>query len=74
MLVIKDLSCAKAVTIMLRGGSKTIVDEAHRSVHDALCVVRNLIVEPKVIVGGGACEVNCAIMLRKRAEEISTVE
>ncbi len=74
MIVIKDLSAAKAVTILVRGGSKTIVDEAHRSIHDAICVIRNLIREPKVIVGGGACEINCAILLRKKADEYHTVE
>ena len=74
MIVIKDLANAKAVSIIIRGGSKTICDEANRSIHDALCVVRNLIVDPKVIVGGAACEISAASMLRTRADDISSVE
>ena len=46
MVVVKDLSGTKAVTILVRGGSKTIIDEARRSIHDALCVIRNLIKSP----------------------------
>lgn len=64
MTVIKELSKTKAVSILLRGGSKTIIDESRRSVHDALCVIRNLIRDPTVIVGGGASELSCAIHLR----------
>ena len=74
MIIVKDLSAAKAVSILVRGGSKTIVDEAHRSIHDAICVIRNLIRDPQVIVGGGACEINCAIHLRQKADEVATVE
>merc|ERR1712136_6912 len=43
MLVIEGCKNSKAVTIFLRGGNKMIVEEAKRSVHDALCVVRNLV-------------------------------
>ena len=44
MLVIKEgLSKSKVVTILVRGGSRMIVDEAKRALHDGLCVVRNLI-------------------------------
>ena len=74
MIVVQDLSAAKAVSILVRGGSKTIVDEAHRSIHDAICVIRNLIRDPQLIVGGGACELSCAIHLRQQADENATVE
>lgn len=68
MTVIKELSGTKAVSILLRGGSKTIIDESQRSVHDALCVIRNLIRDPRVVVGGGATELSGAIYLRKIAD------
>lgn len=74
MLVVKELPAAKAVTILVRGGSKTIVDEAHRSIHDALCVVRNLYRDPRVVLGGGSAELSCALKLRALAEETPTVE
>lgn len=43
MLVIEDCACSNAVTVLIRGGNKMIVEEAKRSLHDAMCVVRNLI-------------------------------
>jgi chaperonin GroEL (HSP60 family) len=43
MLVIEECKNSKAVTIFLRGGTKMIIEEAKRSMHDALCVVRNLV-------------------------------
>ena len=43
MLVIEECLNSKAVTIFLRGGTKMIIEEAKRSMHDALCVVRNLV-------------------------------
>lgn len=73
MIVFKGLQHTKAVSILIRGGSKTIIDEAHRSIHDSLCVIRNLIRNPYVIVGGGASELACSIYLRKQADEISNV-
>jgi T-complex protein 1 subunit delta len=33
----------KAVSILLRGGNKLVLDEAERSLHDALCVIRCLV-------------------------------
>jgi T-complex protein 1 subunit epsilon len=63
MLVIEDCKCSKAVTILVRGGSNMIVDEAKRSLHDALCVVRNLIKCPRVVYGGGSAEMACALAI-----------
>ena len=74
MTVVKELSKAKAVSILLRGGSKTIIDESRRSLHDAICVIRNLIKDPTVIVGGGASELSGAIHLRKIADQHPGVE
>lgn len=74
MTVIKELSKTKAVSILLRGGSKTIIDESRRSIHDAICVIRNLIKDPTVIVGGGASELSSAIYLRKLADSYPGVE
>jgi len=38
-----------------------IVDEAKRSLHDALCVVRNLIKCNKIVFGGGSAELSCSL-------------
>jgi T-complex protein 1 subunit epsilon len=74
MLVIEECKVAKAVTIFVRGGSNMVVDEAKRSIHDAVCVVRNLIKCNKVVYGGGSCELACAIALHDVADTIQGVE
>ena len=56
-----------AVTILIRGGTERIVDEAERSLHDALCVVRDIVEEPKVLAGGGAPELEISRILKKYA-------
>ena len=55
----------KSVTILIRGGSKTLVDEAERSIHDALMAIKDVIEYPYVVVGGGASE---AVVSRKLRE------
>jgi len=74
MLVIEECLNSKAVTIFLRGGTKMIVDEAKRSMHDALCAVRNLVRDNRVVYGGGAAEISCSIAVSKKADNIKTIE
>ncbi|CAH0561091.1 unnamed protein product [Brassicogethes aeneus] len=57
----------KTVTILVRGSNKLVLDEAERSLHDALCVIRCLVRKPHVIAGGGAPEIELAIKLAKLA-------
>jgi len=59
-----------AVAILIRGGTERIVDEAERSVHDALCVVRDVVQEPKILAGGGSPEMEVARALRAYAESL----
>lgn len=54
----------KAVTILVRGGSQRIVDEAERSVHDALMVTKDVLEKPEIVAGGGATETYIANELR----------
>jgi len=74
MLVIEECKNSKAVTIFLRGGTRMIVEEAKRSMHDALCVVRNLVRDNRVVYGGGASEISCALAVSKEADNIKTIE
>lgn len=48
---------AHTVSILVRGSNKLIVDEAERSLHDALCVVRAIVKSRGLVVGGGAPEI-----------------
>ena len=59
-----------AVAILIRGGTQRILDEAERSIHDALCVVRDVVKERKIVAGGGAPEEEVARALRKYAETL----
>jgi thermosome len=54
----------KAVTILVRGGSQRVVDEAERSMHDALMVTKDVLEKPEIVAGGGATEAYIANELR----------
>jgi len=73
---ITGISSKKHCTILIRGSSKLILDEAERSMHDALCVVRSLIKRPSILPGGGAIEIELATKLHEsmRQEEITGVQ
>jgi len=64
----------KAVTLLVRGGTEKVVDEAERSIHDALCVVRDIVLTPSVVAGGGAPELEVSSRVRKWAESLSGKE
>ncbi|GJD12919.1 T-complex protein 1 subunit epsilon [Galdieria sulphuraria] len=74
VIFIEDCANSKAVTIFLRGGSKMAVDEAKRSVHDALCQVRNLIRDQRIVYGGGSSEIACSLAVSEFADKVSGVE
>jgi len=71
MLFVEGCRNPKAVSILVRGGTERIVDEADRSLHDALSVVRDVVREPKIVAGGGAPEIEVARRLRRYAEGLS---
>ncbi|VDM67728.1 unnamed protein product [Strongylus vulgaris] len=50
------------------------IDEAKRSLHDALCVIRNLVRDDRIVYGGGSAETACAIEVAREADKIEGVE
>lgn len=74
ILVLEDCANQKAVTVLVRGGNKMIVDEAKRSLHDAMCVVRNLITDNRIVYGGGSAEISCSIAVKKYADSVTGVD
>ena len=74
MVFIEKCKNPKAVAIFIRGGTERLVDEAERSIHDALCVVRDVVQEPKVMAGGGAPEIEVAKALREYSESLAGKE
>ncbi|XP_055637343.1 T-complex protein 1 subunit epsilon [Toxorhynchites rutilus septentrionalis] len=74
MLVIEECKNTRAVTILIRGGNQMITAEAKRSIHDALCVVRSLIQDSRIVYGGGAAEISCSLAVAREADQLSTLE
>ncbi|TMI30129.1 thermosome subunit [Candidatus Bathyarchaeota archaeon] len=70
LVYVREGKNPKAVTIMIRGGSEHVVDEAERSLHDALCVVRNAVEDGKILAGGGAPEAELAQRLKDYAVKV----
>jgi thermosome len=65
MVFIEQCPNPRAVTILIRGAADRILDEAERSMQDALHVIRDLYREPKIVPGGGAFEIEVARRLRE---------
>merc|ERR1711988_1630261 len=51
-----------------------IIDEAKRSLHDAICVVRNLVRTNRIVYGGGAAEIACSIKVYEESDKVGTIE
>jgi len=73
-LLIEECPNTHAVTIFVRGGNKMIVEEAKRSIHDALCVARNLIKDNRIVYGGGAAEITTSLAISAAADKIASIE
>jgi len=67
MTFIEGCKNPRSVAILIRGGTERIVSEAERSLHDALCVARDVVEEPKILAGGGAPEMEVAKVLKEYA-------
>jgi chaperonin GroEL (HSP60 family) len=70
LIYVRECKDPKAVTVVIRGGSSHVIDEAERSLHDGLCVVRNAIEDGKIVAGGGAPEAEVAKSLRSYAVKV----
>jgi T-complex protein 1 subunit epsilon len=74
IMVLEECANHKAVTVLVRGGNKMIVEEAKRSLHDAMCVVRNLIKDNRIVYGGGSAEISCSLAVNKYADTVTGVD
>lgn len=74
VILIQECEQSKAITVLIRGGSRVICDEARRCLHDAICVVRNMVRNNMVVAGGGATELACSIAVAAAADKIKGVE
>ncbi|EGC28804.1 hypothetical protein DICPUDRAFT_51646 [Dictyostelium purpureum] len=60
----------KACTILLRGASKDILNEIERNLTDALNVARNIVLDPRLVPGGGAIEMAVSQALSEKSKSI----
>lgn len=67
LLKFSGVALGEACTIILRGATQQILDEAERSMHDALCVMSQTIKETRTVFGGGASEMLMANAVSKLA-------
>lgn len=63
----------RACTVLLRGGSKDVLNEVERNLQDALCVARNILLHPKMVPGGGAIEMAVAAHLTAKSKTLTDV-
>jgi thermosome len=68
---VEECKNPKSVSILVRGGSQRVVDEAERSVHDAIMAVKDVVEYPHILVGGGAPEALASLKLREWASTLS---
>ncbi|KAG2432826.1 hypothetical protein HXX76_008560 [Chlamydomonas incerta] len=71
---IVDCKSPKACTVLLRGASKDILNEVERNLTDAMGVARNICMDPRLVPGGGACEMAVSHGLAMRAATVEGVE
>ncbi|KAJ1517019.1 T-complex protein 1 subunit delta [Coelomomyces lativittatus] len=65
---------SKTVSVIVRGANGLVLDEAERSLHDALCVIRCLVKKRALIAGGGAAEIEVSHQLMNYAKSISGMQ
>jgi archaeal chaperonin len=70
MVFVEGCKNPKSVTILLRATSKRILDEYHRSILDAITVLKDFFITPSIVAGGGSTETIIANELRKRSFSI----
>jgi len=69
-----DAKDPKACTILLRGASKDVLKEVERNLQDALSVTRNVLLDPRLVPGGGAIEMSLAQALAEKAKSIEGIQ
>ncbi|MFC2175001.1 thermosome subunit beta [archaeon] len=70
MIFVEECKDPKAVTILVRGGSEHVVDEAERALVDAIGVISSALEDEKYVIGGGCIEVELALALQNYAKTV----
>ena len=67
LIKFSGVAAGEACTIVLRGATIQLLDEAERSLHDALCVLTQTVKEPRTVLGGGCAE----MLMAKAVDEVA---
>ncbi|KAF9166278.1 T-complex protein 1 subunit delta [Actinomortierella ambigua] len=67
-------NAGKTVSILCHGANSLVLEEAERSLHDALCVIRCLVKKKYLIAGGGAPEIEVSLQLQEYAKSLRGME
>ncbi|MBI4360852.1 TCP-1/cpn60 chaperonin family protein [Candidatus Micrarchaeota archaeon] len=70
MIFVEKCKDAKSVTLLVRGGTEHVVDEAERAIVDAIGSVTSAIDEGRLVTGGGAIEMELSVKLKKYANQV----
>jgi len=71
---ITDCKDPKACTILLRGASKDVLSEVERNLQDAMNAARNVVLEPKLVPGGGEVEMSISHALLQKSKSVEGVK
>ncbi|KAJ3112267.1 T-complex protein 1 subunit beta [Phlyctochytrium bullatum] len=69
LIKFSGVAAGEACTVVLRGATSQLLDEAERSLHDALCVLSQTVAEPRTVLGGGCSE----MLMAKAVDEVAAV-
>merc|ERR1719422_51806 len=61
----------KACSVLLRGATRDVLNEMERNLQDAFCVARNILLEPRMLPGGGAAEMELATRMKEKGKTIA---
>merc|ERR1719483_1183328 len=67
----RECENSKAATLLIRGGAQQFIDEAERSIHDSLMIVKSATKNTKIVGGGGAIEMEISRYLKEYAKTVS---
>lgn len=73
-IFVKNCKNTKTQTLLLRGANEFMLEEAERSIHDALCAVKRVLESNSLVVGGGCVEVSTSIFLDHMARTLGSRE
>ncbi|MBS7630657.1 TCP-1/cpn60 chaperonin family protein [Candidatus Bathyarchaeota archaeon] len=71
MVFVEDCKNPKTVSVFIRAGLERMIDEAERTMNDALYVISDVAELPKMVVGGGAVEMELSKTIRNHAKQMS---